>query len=78
MTIVIAHRGASGYVPEHTLMAKAVAHTMGADFLEQDCVASKDGVPMVLHDIHIDTTTDVAKVFPNRKRDDGRYYAHPE
>ena len=34
--IVIAHRGASGYLPEHTLAAKAVAHAMGADYLEQD------------------------------------------
>ena len=36
--IVIAHRGASGYLPEHTLAAKAAAHAMGADFLEQDVV----------------------------------------
>ena len=34
--VVIAHRGASGYLPEHTLEAKALAHEMGADFLEQD------------------------------------------
>jgi glycerophosphoryl diester phosphodiesterase len=73
--IVIAHRGASGYLPEHTLEAKALAHAMGADFLEQDLVLSKDNVPMVLHDIHIDTVTDVATRFPDRKREDGRYYA---
>jgi glycerophosphoryl diester phosphodiesterase len=73
--IVIAHRGASGYLPEHTLAAKAVAHAMGADYLEQDVVLSKDGVPIVLHDIHIDTVTDVARRFPGRKRADGRYYA---
>lgn len=72
---VIAHRGASGYVPEHTLVAKGIAHAMGADYLEQDVVASKDQVPIVLHDIHIDTVTDVAKRYPDRKRDDGRYYA---
>ncbi|WP_304438774.1 glycerophosphodiester phosphodiesterase family protein, partial [Halioglobus sp. HI00S01] len=36
--LVIAHRGASGYLPEHTLEAKAMAHAMGADFLEQDVV----------------------------------------
>ncbi len=73
--LVIAHRGASGYLPEHTLEAKAYAHAQGADYLEQDLVLSKDGVPVVLHDIHIDTTTDVATRFPGRKRADGRYYA---
>ena len=73
--IVIAHRGASGYLPEHTLEAKAMAYAMGADFLEQDIVLSSDDVPVVLHDTHIDTLTDVAKQFPDRKREDGRYYA---
>lgn len=73
--VVIAHRGASGYLPEHTLPAKALAYGMGADFIEQDVVLSKDGVPVILHDIHLDTTTDVATRFPDRKREDGRYYA---
>jgi len=73
--IIIAHRGASGYLPEHTLEAVAAAHIMGADYLEQDAVLSKDSVPMVLHDIHIDTVTDVARRFPGRKRGDDRYYA---
>jgi glycerophosphoryl diester phosphodiesterase len=73
--IVIAHRGASGYLPEHTLPAKALAHAMGADFIEQDVVLSRDGVPVVLHDIHLDRTTDVAERYPLRQRDDGRFYA---
>lgn len=73
--IVIAHRGASGYLPEHTLPAKAMAHAMHADFLEQDVVLTRDHVPIVLHDIHVDTVTDVAKRFPNRARADGRFYA---
>jgi len=73
--LVIAHRGASGYLPEHTLAAKALAYGQGADFLEQDVVLSKDGVPVVFHDTHIDTTTDVAKKFPGRQRADGRFYA---
>lgn len=73
--LVIAHRGASGYLPEHTLEAKAYAHALGADYLEQDVALSKDGVPVVMHDIHIDTISDVALRFPNRKRPDGRYYA---
>jgi glycerophosphoryl diester phosphodiesterase len=73
--VVIAHRGASGYVPEHTRAAKALAHAMGADFLEQDVVATRDDQLIVLHDIHLDTVTNVALRFPNRHRDDGRYYA---
>ena len=73
--LVIAHRGASGYLPEHTLPAKALAHAMQADFIEQDVVLTADGVPVVLHDIHLDRTTDVASVFPRRARADGRYYA---
>ena len=73
--VVVAHRGASGYLPEHTIPAIAMAHAMGADYLEQDVVLSKDSVPMVLHDVHIDTVTDVAKRHPDRKRADGRYYA---
>jgi len=73
--IVIAHRGASGYLPEHTLAAKAMAHTMGADFLEQDVVLTRDGIPVVLHDIHLESTTNVATRFPQRMRDDGHYYA---
>jgi glycerophosphoryl diester phosphodiesterase len=48
---------------------------MGADFLEQDLVLSLDNVPVVLHDIHIDTVTDVAARFPDRGRADGRFYA---
>lgn len=73
--IVIAHRGAPGYLPEHTLESTALAYALGADFIEQDLVLSKDLIPVVLHDIHLDTVTDVAKKFPQRKRDDGRYYA---
>ena len=73
--IVIAHRGACGYLPEHCLEAKAMAHAMGADFIEQDVVLSSDGVPILLHDIHLDSTTDVAQRFPDRAREDGRFYA---
>lgn len=73
--LIIAHRGASGYLPEHTLAAKALAYGQGADYLEQDVVLSKDGVPVIFHDTHIDTTTDVAKRFPRRQRADGRFYA---
>jgi glycerophosphoryl diester phosphodiesterase len=72
--VVIAHRGASGYLPEHTLPAKALAHAMGADYLEQDVVATRDDELVVLHDIHLDRVTDVATRFPGRERGDGRYY----
>jgi glycerophosphoryl diester phosphodiesterase len=73
--LVIAHRGASGYLPEHTLEAKALAYGMGAHYLEQDIVATRDNELVVLHDIHLDRVTNVAEKFPDRKRDDGRYYA---
>jgi glycerophosphoryl diester phosphodiesterase len=72
--LVIAHRGASAYLPEHTQEAKALAYAMGADFLEQDVVASRDDVLIVSHDIHLDRVSDVATRFPDRRRDDGRYY----
>ena len=72
--IVIAHRGASGYLPEHTLEAKAMAHAMNPHFIEQDLVLSKDDVPVVIHDIYLDDVTDVAIKFPDRKRNDNRFY----
>jgi glycerophosphoryl diester phosphodiesterase len=72
--VVIAHRGASGYLPEHTRAAKALAYAMGADYLEQDVVATRDDQLVVLHDIHLDRVTDVARRFPRRARRDGRFY----
>lgn len=74
LPIVIAHRGASGYLPEHTLAAKALAHGLGADYLEQDVVATRDAELVVLHDLHLDDVTDVAQRFPGRQRSDGRHY----
>ena len=73
--IVIAHRGASGYLPEHTLEAKSMAYAMGANYIEQDVVMTADDHLIVLHDITLDRTTNVDEVFPNRARDDGRFYA---
>jgi len=72
--IVIAHRGASGYLPEHTLAAKSLACAQGADFVEQDVVMSKDGIPVVLHDTTLDAVSDVAARFPGRARADGRHH----
>lgn len=71
----IAHRGASGYLPEHTREAVVMAHGLGAAYIEQDVVLSADDVPVVLHDIHLDDVSDVATRFPGRARDDGSHYA---
>ena len=73
--IVIAHRGASGYLPEHTLPAYALAYGMGADFIEPDLVLTRDGRFICLHDIYLEGTTNVEQIFPDRGRDDGRWYA---
>lgn len=73
---VAAHRGSSGYLPEHTLAGKAMAHAFGADYIEQDVVITKDAVPVVVHDVYLDTVSNVAELFPDRKRSDGRYYAN--
>jgi glycerophosphoryl diester phosphodiesterase len=72
--IVIAHRGASGYVVEHTEAAKVLAHAQGADFIEQDVVLSNDRVFIVTHDITMEETTDAEDVFPTRARQDGHWY----
>ena len=66
--IVIAHRGASGYLPEHTLEAKALAYGMGADYLEQDVVLTKDNEVIVLHDPFLDRISDVREKYPDRSR----------
>ena len=72
---IIAHRGACGYLPEHTLPAVELAHTLGADYIEQDVVLTSDGIPIVLHDVTLELTTNVAGLFPERHRDDGLFYA---
>jgi glycerophosphoryl diester phosphodiesterase len=58
--IVIAHRGASGYRPEHTLEAYELAIEQGADFVEPDLVSTRDGVLIARHDNVLNLTTDVA------------------
>ena len=58
--LVIAHRGASGYRPEHTLAAYALGARLGADFIEPDLVSTKDGVLVARHENEISGTTDVA------------------
>ncbi|MGA0930686.1 MAG: glycerophosphodiester phosphodiesterase family protein, partial [bacterium] len=61
---VIAHRGASGYLPENTLPAFAMAHGLGCDWLELDVILSQDDQPIVLHDPYLDRLTDVNQRFP--------------
>lgn len=58
--IVIGHRGASGYVPEHTLVAYFIAIQQGSDYVEPDLVTTKDGVLVARHENEIGGTTDVA------------------
>jgi glycerophosphoryl diester phosphodiesterase len=58
--LVIAHRGASGYRPEHTLAAYALGARLGADYIEPDLVSTKDGVLVARHENEISGTTDVA------------------
>jgi glycerophosphoryl diester phosphodiesterase len=65
--IVIAHRGACGHRPEHTLESYALAAQMGADYLEPDLVATADGVLVCRHDAEIGATTNVADVFGPRR-----------
>lgn len=71
---VVAHRGASGYLSEHTLEAYTLAHSQGADYIEPDVILSRDNVLVCLHDLALETTTDVAARFPDRKRADGHWY----
>jgi glycerophosphoryl diester phosphodiesterase len=65
--LVIAHRGASGYRPEHTLAAYALAVAMGADYIEPDIVITRDGILVARHENEIGGTTDVADKFPERR-----------
>ncbi len=67
--LVIGHRGASGYRPEHTLASYELAARMGADYVEPDLVTTKDGVLVARHEPEIGGTTDVANhpEFTNRR-----------
>ncbi|MDI6101125.1 glycerophosphodiester phosphodiesterase [Actinoplanes sp. NEAU-A12] len=69
-SLVVGHRGASGYRPEHTLASYELAGRLGADYLEPDLVITKDGVLVCRHEPEIGGTTDVASrpEFASRKR----------
>ncbi len=64
--ILIAHRGASAYAPEHTLAAYRLAIEQGADYVEQDLGVTRDGVLVCLHDGSLERTTNVREIFPGR------------
>ena len=68
--LVIAHRGASGALPEETLEAYARAIDLGADVVETDLISTRDGVLIARHDPNLDISTDVAKrsEFASRKK----------
>jgi glycerophosphoryl diester phosphodiesterase len=68
--LVIGHRGASGYLPEHTLESYALAIELGADFIEPDLVATKDGVLIARHEPNITATTNVSALpqFADRRK----------
>jgi glycerophosphoryl diester phosphodiesterase len=63
---LIAHRGASGYAPEHTIAAYTLAMQQHADFVEPDLAVTKDDVLICLHDDTLERTTNVAEVFGDR------------
>lgn len=66
---VIAHRGASGYLPEHTLAGYELAIRMGADFIEPDLQITQDGALVAIHDDTLTRTTNVASLFAKRNGD---------
>lgn len=74
--VVIAHRGASGYLAEHTLAAYALAYGMGADVIEPDVVLTGDGVPVCSHDVTLPEAASVvlSSRFADRRRPDGKWY----
>ncbi|MCC7387649.1 MAG: hypothetical protein IT431_02665 [Phycisphaerales bacterium] len=71
---VIAHRGASAYLPEHTLEAYALAYGQGADMIEPDVVLTRDGVAVCSHDVTVPNTALMGERFPGRAREDGEWY----
>lgn len=72
---IIAHRGASASKPENTLASEQLAQKMGADWLEADLVSTKDHQLILSHDVWLESTTNVAQVFPGRSRSDKHFYA---
>lgn len=78
--LIIAHRGASFSLPEHTLAGYRLALELGADYIEPDLVGTRDGHLVVVHSINLNITTNVAQVFPDRfttlANNETGYYSH--
>ena len=68
--ILVAHRGASAYAPEHTLESYQLALKQGADFVEQDLQITRDNQLVCLHDLTLERTTNVKEIFPTRFREE--------
>jgi glycerophosphoryl diester phosphodiesterase len=68
--ILIAHRGASSYAPEHTIESYELALKQRADFVEQDLQITRDGQLICMHDLTLERTTNVNEVFPTRYREE--------
>jgi len=67
--ILVAHRGASAYAPEHTLASYELGIEQGADYIEPDLHITADGVLIAFHDLTLERTTDVEERFPDRYRE---------
>src|SRR6267142_6695726 len=68
--ILVAHRGASAYAPEHTFESYQLALKQGADFVEQDLQITRDGVLVCLHVLTLERTTNVKDIFPTRSQEE--------
>ena len=75
--MLVAHRGASAYAPEHTIDAYTLAMKQGADFVEQDLAVTRDGVLVCIHDLTLERTTNVEEVFPDRFVTDSKATGQP-
>lgn len=73
---IVAHRGASGYLPEHSLNGYQLAIDLGTDYVEPDLCLSKDAVFVCIHDTTLDATTDIIDhpEYADRKKEDGSFY----
>lgn len=72
--LVIAHRGASGYLPEQSIAALSMAHAQGADLIEIDLVMTSDNRLVVLHDLYLNQLSNVSAIYDDRGRRNGRNY----
>ncbi|MDX1567617.1 MAG: glycerophosphodiester phosphodiesterase family protein [Longimicrobiales bacterium] len=68
--ILVAHRGASAYAPEHTIPAYRLAIQQRADYIEPDLQITRDGVLVAVHDLTLERTTNVEEVYPDRYREE--------